>query len=207
MYNRNVRNVRHQLTDLHTDDRPNQVMKIISDGLTRFTNHGTATSKPVCPWWDEELESMRKLKNKLRNSGRYAEYKDLKREMRRVFRRKRKRHRTDLIQKMSEDPNPFKILRVLSPQTRARNRRRHRIALDPVSRSRKVNQLADTYQDLLNQDLTRIITDDLLQVSDRSRVTFTRRELKSAITQSNKRSAPGDDESTYRTIERLSDDD
>ena len=141
----------------------------------------------------------------MRNSGRHEEYKSLKREQRRLFRRKKKRYYKHLIQAISEAPNPWKILRVLLPGTRKKKSTSSK--LDPVAKVAKVNELADLYEDLLNDPYTRPITQQLLMVSDGSSIDITKRELKAAIAQSNRNSAGGADQIRYDHIRKITKDD
>lgn len=197
--------IRSLLEDTDDSEKPSRLLQIISESIDQFTHTESAPSNKICPWWDDELDSIRRLKNKLRNTKKYEEYRKVKREQRRLFRLKKKQYRKDLLKTISEDSNPFKILRILSPKTKMSNRRHH-LRLDPATRIRKVNQLADEYESLLNLNPDRHIPDYILEVRDGSEVTFKYHELFAALKHANKMSSPGDDHTTYRHLQRLIED-
>ena len=108
------------LDDLDPAERPDHLLEIISQSVHKYSEGDMKTSAKVCPWWDEDLETLRKLRNTLRNQKKHQDYKDAKREFRRVFRQKKKAYYADLLKSVAEDPNPWRVLRLLSPNTRTR---------------------------------------------------------------------------------------
>ena len=188
------------LEDIH--QRPLELMKIIGDALGKHCHTRLPSGKTTCPWWDDELEAIRKLKNKLRRKKKYAQVKEMKREQRRMFRRKKKHYFFNLCQTIAEAPNPWKILRILAPETLTK-RPKGRFNPDPVKRQAKVSALADVYEKRFNEDPRAIIPPTLLTISDGSRVNVSGREIDAALAQANRHSAGGHDNIRYDDLKKI----
>ena len=83
--------------------------------------------KTYCPWWNEELSSLKKERSKLRRQKKYDAYKKAHKEFRRVFQRtKRQYYRTNLFQ-IAESRNPFTELYRFIPSLKKKRQTRPKV--------------------------------------------------------------------------------
>ena len=183
-------------------ERSTKFLSILQTAIHQSGKPPNGSKKTACPWWDVELEQLRRRKNAARNRKQYDEFKKLKCEQRRLFRRKFKEYFIELARNISSSSNPWIILRILAPATKTR--KRVHSSQTPIKRQLESERLATEYEDLYSENSpNEHPSPDLPPRSDVAPIRITRREIDAALAHSRKSSASGPDNLSYKDINHM----
>ena len=87
-------------------ERASNFLETIRKAIHSSARKQETKNKNTCPWWCNELEQLRRRKNSARNKKKHDEYKKLKYEQRRLFRKKRKKYFIQIAHEIGNSRNP-----------------------------------------------------------------------------------------------------
>ena len=154
-----------------------------------------------CTWWDDELRTIKFLRNKALRRKDFARFKSLKRTFRKLYRQKRRAHKRKLLSSIANDPNPWNALSKAMPETRFK--KTPPLNLDVEEEKSFVERLAKTYQKIMYN-----LRDETINVEDyeekvQNTPPIADWEIKAAVATTKERSAPGLDGISYLHIKKL----
>ena len=189
--------IRQLWSDTHPDSRSNNFISILKDAVQSSSRKPNNPKRTSCPWWDDELETIRKQKNYHRNHGPLQEYQCLKAVQRRLYRKKFRLYFDELAVNMASHANPWRILRILAPKIRKSSKRS--VHPDWFTRKTHADQLAREYQSIFSCiDAYSYPVKPICQ-----ELHISSREITATIANANHNSACGPDGIGYATLARL----
>ena len=189
---------------LQNSDAPKNIRFIQVLSEMQASETSLVTSHDPCPWWDQELLTVKRMRNRARRLGETTAYKELRQRFKSIYRKKKKKYFDQQVSKIVLGKNPWKVAKQMFPKFMPT--RRTRLSGTPDKVSKIANSLLETYTNLMTRPS--VINDDdckwSVQPSDS--VSIDRWELTTVLCRSNKNSSAGHDGITYHHIARICED-
>ena len=162
------------------------------------------TSHDPCPWWDQELLSLKRQRNRARRKGNGVQYAELRRKFKTLYRQKKKFYFDQQVSNIVLGHNPWKVAKRMFPKVLPKSR--STITGSPVKISRIANSLLDTYATTMTAPSPIMEEEHKWLLEKDDKVSIDRWELTTVLCKSNKNSAAGRDGITYHHIARICED-
>ena len=159
------------------------------------------TKMPVrykCTFWNTELESLKRKRNKARNRHRLKKYLELRSKFRHAFKRAKTKDYLQRLKQAASLPNPWKTMKLLIPSLR---KPRSKITKSTADAQDIVDSLVTQYAEIMTTELEE--RKEIENQEPTRKITVHPWEIQTVLRSSNHSSSPGNDGITYRHIFKL----
>ena len=159
------------------------------------------TKMPIrykCTFWNNELELLKRKRNKARNRNKLKKYLQLRSKFRQAFKQAKTKDYLHRLKQTASLPNPWKTMKLLVPSLR---KPRNKITRSPADTQGIVESLVAQYAEIMTTELEE--RKEIENQGPTRKITVHPWEIQTVLRSSNHSSSPGHDGLTYRHIFKL----
>ena len=194
------RKLKHELKQRDSSLQGKEVIEWWCNKATQhLIEHSHRSKKTYCPFWSDELKTLKGIRNRLRRQGNFQAYKEADREFKRCFRRAKRHYMRSNLMEIAESHNPFEELYRFVPALK--KKKCIKPMLHKQDAKKTANGLSNQFQsisrDVRDRRSDLNIDERLSKLVDSDMTTLSPHELLCALSKAKKRSSTGSDEIGY----------